>query len=80
MDSDITQEKGDEKMRRKYPMNEWGLMVTNFRLRHAMTLTELCRNAGISTASFHAVAAGKHSGKKTKFQIDTYMTHYEASA
>jgi len=64
-------------MKRAYPMTEWGLRATTFRLRHAMTVNELCSNAGVSVASYQAVAIGKHSGAKTIALVEKYMDEYE---
>ena len=64
-------------MRRKYPMTEWGLKASEFRLKYGLSVLDLCLQAGVSVASFQAVAIGKTPGEETVKKIDAYIAEIE---
>lgn len=62
------------------PMNDFGVEITVFCLRHCITKKKLAAEAGVPYDSLLAAGKGRRAGHSVKAAVAPVMARYEAEA
>ena len=63
----------------RWPLTEWGIKLTNFKLRYSITIKEIAEASGVKVTVLRQVMIGKIPGYIIIDKVEKFMEEYEAA-